>query len=122
LTVTGTSGSIVHSTGITLVVTPAPDFSLSISPSSVTVLRGQTGTYTVSTSAVGGFTGPVTLSIAGLPARSSASFTPNPVAASGAAALHVSTASRTPRGDFTLIITGTTGSLVHQATATLVVR
>jgi hypothetical protein len=34
----------------------------------------------------------------------------------------VSTTGRTPRGTFTLLITGTSGSLVHSATATLVVR
>ncbi|MGR6319912.1 hypothetical protein Q2K19_26325 [Micromonospora soli] len=62
------------------------------------------------------------LSVAGLPTGSSASFTPNPVGAAGAATLRVSTASRTPRGTFTLVITGASGSLVHQATATLVVR
>ncbi|SCG77060.1 S8 family serine peptidase [Micromonospora inositola] len=122
LTVTGTSGSTSHSIGITLVVTPAPGFSLTISPSSATVLRGHTATYTVSTSAVGGSTGAVALSTAGLPAGSSASFTPNPVSASGASTLRVSTTNRTPRGTFTMLITGTSGSVVHQATATLVVR
>ncbi|MET8909562.1 S8 family serine peptidase [Micromonospora sp. NPDC004551] len=121
LTVTGTSGSTSHSTGITLVVTPTPNFSMTISPPSATVLRGQAATYTVSTSATGGFTGAVALTVTGLPTGSSASFTPNPVSASGASTLRVSTTSRTPRGTFTIVITGTSGSLIHQATATLVV-
>lgn len=122
LTATGTSGSTSHSTGITLVVTPAPDFSVSVSPPSATVLRGQAATYTVSTSAIGGFTGAVALTVTGLPTGASASFTPNPVSASGASALRVSTTSRTPRGTFPMLITGTSGTLVHQATATLMVR
>ncbi|MGW3602754.1 S8 family serine peptidase [Micromonospora sp. NPDC005161] len=122
LTVTGTSSSKSHSTGITLVVTPAPDFSLTVSPSAATVQRGQTATYAVSTSAIGGFAGTVALSVTGLPTGSSASFTPNPVGAAGASTLRVNTASRTPRGTFAMVITGTSGSLVHQATATLIVR
>ncbi|MET8311909.1 S8 family serine peptidase [Micromonospora sp. NPDC005173] len=122
LTVTGTSGSTSHSTGITLVVTPAPDFTVTISPSSATVLRGRAVTYTVSTSAIGGFTGAVALSVTGLPTGSSASFTPNPVSASGASTLQVCTTKRTPRGTFPMVITGATGPVVHHATATLVVR
>ncbi|MFU8874368.1 S8 family serine peptidase [Micromonospora sp. SL4-19] len=122
LTLTGTTGATSHSTGINLMVTPAPDFSLTISPSSATVLRGRSTTYTVSISPVGGLTGAVALSTAGLPADSTASFTPNPVGASGTSTLQVSTTGRTPRGTFTMLITGTSGSAVHQITATLVIR
>jgi subtilisin family serine protease len=122
LTVTGTSGSTSHSVAITLVVTPKPDFALSASPSSNTVLRRQSASWTVSGTAVGGFAGVVALSIAGLPAGSSASFTPSAITGSGASTLRVSTTGQTARGTFTLRITGTSGSLVHQATVTLVVR
>jgi subtilisin family serine protease len=122
LTVTGTSGSTSHPIGITLVVTPAPDFSVTASPSSAVVLRRQAATYTVSIAAVGGFAGPVALTVMGAPAGSSIGFTPNPVSAPGSSTLRVITTMQTPRGMFTLRIRGTSGSRVHEATVTLIVR
>jgi subtilisin family serine protease len=122
LTVTGTSGAISHAVGIDLVVTPAPDFSLTASPMSVSVLRRQTAYYTVTSTPVGGFAGPVALSLTGVPSGTSVSFTPNPVAASGSSTLRVTPGGLTPRGTFTLRVTGTSGALTHQATVTLVVR
>jgi subtilisin family serine protease len=122
LTVTGASGAISHAVGITLVVTPAPDFSLSASPTSVSVLRRQTAYYTVTSTPVGGFAGSVALSLTGAPSGTSVSFTPNPVAASGSSTLRVTPGGFTPRGTFTLRIKGTSGALTHQATVTLVVR
>ncbi|GAB3340207.1 hypothetical protein GCM10027452_13020 [Micromonospora halotolerans] len=95
---------------------------MSVPHSRTTLLRGRAVTYTVSTSAIGGFTEAVALKVTGLPTGSSASFTPNPVSASGAPTLRVSAAGRTPRGTFTMAITGISASLVHHTTATLVVR
>jgi hypothetical protein len=46
----------------------------------------------------------------------------NPITTPGTATLRVRAASWTPRGTFTLRITGTSGGLSHQATATMVVR
>jgi subtilisin family serine protease len=122
LTVTGTSGAISHTAGVTLVVTPAPDFSLTASPTYVSVLRRQAATYTVSSTPVGGFADTIALSLTGAPSGTSVSFTPNPVAASGSSTLRVTTNYQTPRGTFTLRINGTRGALTHQVTVTLVVR
>jgi hypothetical protein len=121
LTITGTAGGISHTTAVTLVVSPR-DFTLSVSPSSVTILRKQTAKYTVAVSVVGGSVGNVSLSVAGLPAGTTAVFSPNPVGSPGSSTLTVKTTSSTPRGLFTLRITGTASSLVHQASATLRVR
>ncbi len=99
----------------------APDFSLSASPASVTVTAGAPANYTVNISPSGGFSGPVSLSASGLPAGASASFNPNP--ASGlSSALTISTSSTTPAGSYIFTVTGTSGSLTHTATATLVVQ
>jgi uncharacterized membrane protein len=121
LTVTGTSDPTTHSATITLMIT-ARDFTLSASPSSVTVSRGQTASYTVSVGSVGGFTGNVSLSVTGLPAGASATFSPNPVGPPGSSTLRVRTTSSTPRGTFTIRVTGTGGSLVHEVGVTLTVR
>jgi subtilisin family serine protease len=99
-----------------------PDFALSVSPSSVTVRRGKTARYTVAVSVTGGSVGEVSLTVAGLPNGTKAIFSPNPAGSPGSATLRVKTKPWTRRGAYTLLITGTSGSLVHNATATLIVR
>jgi uncharacterized membrane protein len=121
LTVTGTSGATTHSAAVTLVVA-VRDFAVSASPASVTIYRGQTASYTVTVSTLGGFTGNVTLALSGAPSSTSVSWTGNPVTAPGNATLRVRSTGSTPRGTFTLRITGTSGSLSHQVTVTLIVR
>jgi subtilisin family serine protease len=122
LTVTGTSGSTAHSTGVTLVVTPPPDFSVTAAPASASVLRRQTAAYTITTASIGAFAGTVALSVTGAPAGSSASCTPNPSAVPGTSALRVTTTGQTPRGTFTLRVNATSGAVTHQTTVTLVVH
>lgn len=121
LTVTGTSGALVHSAQVTLVVSPPPDFGLSVSPSSRTVVRGGSTSYTVSVSSIGGFAGAVSLSVTGLPGASTATFSPSAPVAPGSSTMTIRTSGRTPRGTFTLKVTGTSGSITHQATTTLIV-
>jgi subtilisin family serine protease len=122
LTITGTSGSTAHSTGVTLVVTPPPDFSVTAAPASASVLRRQTAAYTITTAPIGAFTGTVALSVTGVPTGSSASFSPNPAAVPGTSGLRVTTTGQTPRGTFTLRVNATSGTITHQTTVTLVVR
>jgi hypothetical protein len=122
LTITGTNGALTHQTSVTLVVQapPAPDFTLGASPSSRTVKRGGSTTYAVTITKVNGFSGSVSLSVNGVPNKASASFNPNP--ATSSSTLTVSTSQKTSRGTFTLAIKGTSGSLTHTRTVTLVVK
>jgi hypothetical protein len=124
LTITGTSGTLVHSTTVTLVVTGgvSPDFTISVSPTSLNVTRGNTGRYTVTIGAVNGFTGTVSLSVAGLPSRVTASFSPTSIAGSGTSTLSVQVSRNASRGTRSLTITGTSGSLSHSTTANLVIQ
>ena len=107
---------------MTFVVTATPDFSLAVAPASATVTAGQSTAYTVSVAAQGGFVGSVSLSVAGLPSAATGSFAPNPVPGAGTSTLTVRTQRFTTRGTFTVRITGRSGALTHQVTATLVVR
>jgi hypothetical protein len=122
LTVTGISGTTTHTASITLTVTPPPDFSLSASPPSVTVSRGQTASYTVSSSSIGGFTGSVSLTVSGLPSHVTATWVSNPIPTPGSTTLQLRTTNSTSRGTFTVRVTGTSGTLTHYVTVTLVVR
>ena len=76
----------------------------------------------VTISAINGFNGSVSLSVSGLPSRSTGSFNPTSVTGSGTSTLKISTRSRTSTGTRTLTIKGTSGSLTHSSTVTLTVR
>jgi hypothetical protein len=102
---------------------PATDFSLSATPSSQTVVQGNSTTYTASVAAVNGFTGTVTLSASGLPAGATASFSPAMVTNSGNSTMTLKTASTTPIGSSTITITGTgTTGTPKTPTVTLIVK
>ena len=100
----------------------APDFSLSVTPSSQTTTPGNSTTYTTTVGALNGFTGTVNLSVNGLPTGATAGFNPSSVSTSGSSTLTISTGTTTPTGTYPLTITGTGGTLSHSATATLVVN
>jgi len=125
LTITGTSGSLVHTASVTLAVTapPAPNFSLSASPSSVSVSRrnpngGANTTITVTPTS--SFTGTVALSASGLPSGVTATFTPTSVTGgSGTSTLNLRPSSSSPRGTFTITVRGVSGTLTHTTTVSL---
>jgi hypothetical protein len=99
-----------------------PDFALAVSPSSQTVQAGNPTTYTVTTTANNSFNGTVTLSASGLPSGATASFSPATITGAGTSTLTVSTGSATPAGTSALMVGGSSGSLVHSASVTLVVN
>ncbi|HVB33135.1 MAG TPA: hypothetical protein VNJ52_01990 [Patescibacteria group bacterium] len=122
-TVTGTSGSLVQNLSLTLVVQQAGggsgDFSISISPSSQSVGPKSSTSYTVTVSALNGFTGTVNLSLSGLPNRTNSSFSSSTITGSGTSMLTISTTPKSAAGSYTLTVTGTSGSSSHTAQATL---
>ena len=103
---------------------PAPDFTVSASPSSQIVTQGGSTTYTATANATNGYSGSVAWSVSGLPAGASPTFnpqssTPTPTASS---TLNVTTSASTPAGSYTLTINGSDGTLSHSAQTTLVVQ
>ena len=125
LTITGTSGTLSHSTTVKLVVNPVggtPDFTISVSPTSLTVRRGSSGSYTVTIGAVNGFTGTVNLSVSGLGSRVTASFNPASIGGSGTSILTVQPAGNASKGARTITITGIGNTVSHSTSATLTVQ
>jgi hypothetical protein len=123
LSITGTSGNLSHSTKVSLVVQKGQtsDFAIAVSPTSQQVLQGEQTTYKVSVTSVAGFTSPVSLSVSDLPKGVTATASPNPVTPGTNSTLTVVAASNASIGNYTLTITGKSGSLVHSAQAALAV-
>jgi hypothetical protein len=102
---------------------PAPDFSVSDAPSSVTVVQGTSGTSTVTVGSLNGFIAATSLSVSGLPAGVTATFAPTSVtpAAGGTATstLTFNASSTATTGASTVTITATSGALSHTTTVLL---
>jgi subtilase family serine protease len=128
VTITGTSGSLNASTTLALTVNSSatPNFSVSASPTSVTVTQGGSGTSTITVTSTGGFNSATTLSASGLPSGVTATFSTNPVTppANGSATstLTLTASSSATVGTATVTITGTSGSTSHSTTITLTVN
>ncbi|PVZ55746.1 COG1470 family protein [Arthrobacter sp. H-02-3] len=101
---------------------PKPGILVQVTPSTRNVDQGQATSYSASVSSTGGFTGTVTLAVAGIPAGAAASFSPSSVklTAGGTAQLsmNVSTASSTAAGDYDLALTGQSGAIQSAAVQT----
>lgn len=97
-------------------------FTISALPTSLSVKRNSSGTYSVQVGALDGFADPVLLSVAGLPANCSATFVPPAVTGSGTSELTIQTQVDTPKGTFPLSIDGTSGAVSHSAAVTLTVK
>ena len=123
--VTGTSGALTNSQTVTLVVNPppAPDFTISAAPTSRSIRRGESTTYTITVAPQNGFTDDVTLNVSGLRSGWSGNFSPNPAAAPGyASTLTITTVPTATRTTATLTITGVGGGKSRTTTVTLTVR
>jgi hypothetical protein len=124
LTFGGTSGALSHSAAVTATVSaPPPDFTLALSPASLTIVAGAAGSpVSVTAAAVNSFSGTVAVAITGLPAG----VTANPASLSlapGVAQSTTLTAAVTAAGTTaTVTFTGTSGSLNHSAPLALTVQ
>lgn len=122
LTITGSGTYAVHTTTATLVVTaPATnDFSISASPTTLSLTQGTQGSSTISTAVTSGSAQTVSLSVSGLPSGASASLSPTSVTAGGGSTLSVD-AGTAATGTYALTITGTGASTTHATTVSLTV-
>lgn len=102
------------------------DFSFSASPTSHTIARGSSGTYTLTLAPIGGLTGNVSLSCNGAPGSTTCSISPNQVTLngvnSGQASITVTVSKHATVGTYTLTLKGTSGSITHSTTVTLMIN
>jgi uncharacterized protein with FMN-binding domain len=121
-TITGTSGTLTHTAMLNLTVNasaPAPNFSLSATP--YTLTQGGNGTSTITVTPQYGFSGSVMLSVSGLPSGVTASAF-NPASTMSTSVLTLTASSTAATGTYSATITGTSGSLSHTAMLNLTVN
>ncbi len=136
----GTSGSYSAVTGYDLVtgwgspngaglinalapVSKTPVFSLSASPSALTITEGTTATTTISSAIAGGFDSAVALTASGQPSGVTVSFSPASIAApgSGTSTMSITVASTAAVGTYTITVTGKGGGLTETTTVSVTV-
>ncbi len=118
VTLSATAGGTTQTT--TLNITPAPDFSLSPNPASVSVSQGAGVSANITVNPLYGFGGSVSLSAPNLPSYVSASF--SPVTTNGTSTVTFSAGPNAVAGSYPVIITGTSGTLTHSISLTLAVQ
>jgi subtilase family serine protease len=122
ITVTGTSGSITESTTVILTVNPAPGFTLSASPASLSVTAGSSGSTTITSAVTGGFNSPESLSASGQPTGVTISFSGASITGPGSSTMSIAAASTVAAGAYTITVTGTSGSMIESTAVTLTVN
>ncbi|MFI5303586.1 MAG: beta strand repeat-containing protein [Nitrospiria bacterium] len=120
ITITGAGGGISHQATVSLVI---QDFSLALSPSSITTYAGNSTTSTVTVTSLNGYNSAVALSCSTNNVSIGCSLNPVSVtpAANGSATavLSVTTLSTLPAGNYTVTVTGSSTGITHQVTFSL---
>jgi hypothetical protein len=104
-----------------LTIAQSADFRIDVNPPSQTSTQGQTTSYSVNVVGLNGFNSPVALTIAGLPAGVSGTFTPSSSVPDYSSTLTLTIPSNSPTGSFALIITGSGAGITRVAKVVLVI-
>lgn len=124
-TITGQGGDLTHSVQATLKVIeipPDPDFTIQVEPGVREIIQGESTDYTVTITGVNDFNSSVALSVSGLPAESTGSFSVTPLGVGGQSILTIEAGGSTPVGTYTLTVTGEGGGKTHPVTVTLTIK
>lgn len=118
-TVTGTEGGITHSTTVNVTVTAGNNFSISASPTSLTIQQGSSGTSTISTAVTLGSAQSVNLTASVSPSGPTTSLSPTSVTAGGSSTLTVNVGGGVALGAYTVTVTGNENGVTHSATVSV---
>ena len=114
LTVTGTSGPLVHSLNVTVRV---PDFNMTANPSTLSISPGSTDTSQILFQSLNGFQGGISTTVSVSPAGPKATLNPNnpslTVNGTKSSVLTIQVPSNQAAGVYNVTIKATSGSLLH---------
>ena len=96
-----------------------PGFSLSASPTSVSVAQGSSGTSTITSTVTGGFDSAVSLTATGQPTGVTVGFSPTSITGDGTSTLTMTVASSTVAGTYSITVTGTSGGTTETTAVSL---
>jgi kumamolisin len=120
--VTGTSGAISEVVTVTLIVTKAPpNYTISASPTTISVAQGGSGASTITSVVSGGFDSSVSLSATGYPIGVTVTFSPAKFAApgSGKSTMKITVGKKVALGNHTITINATGAGLPRTIQVTL---
>jgi len=110
---------------VTVVVNEPPDFTISVSPSSLSIRQGESATASISIASVGGFSDPVSLTATGQPSGITVSFAPStvtpPKGSSASSEISVKVESSVGTGSRSITISGRSGILSRSTILTVAV-
>jgi hypothetical protein len=119
ITIIGSGGGLTRTATYALTVNPllVPDFSISASPTSLTIQQGSSGSSTITITSINGFNQPVQLSVSGAPSGVTATLSPSqvtpPAGGTATSTLTVSVSTTATPGNYPLTVTGTNGTITH---------
>jgi uncharacterized membrane protein len=124
ITVKGNGGGLQQTTTLTLNVTPGANFTISASPSSLSVPQGNQGTSTITSAISGGLNSAITLSASGLPSHTTVSFSRNPIPApgNGSSTMTITVGAQAPTGSYPITVKGNGAGIQQTTTVRLTVE
>jgi hypothetical protein len=123
LTIIGTSGMLSHSATVAATISAPPDYTLTLSPMSLTVAAGTAGAQvSVSAVAVNSFSGTVAVSITGLPVGVTANPATLSLTPGVAQGTRLSATLNVASGTTAVTFTGISGNLTHSVSLALAVQ
>ncbi len=124
ITITGTGGGLTQTTTVSLTVTSGvtAGFTVSASPTTITVARNASGNVTISAAATGGFGSAISLSASGQGGSQTVTFSPSSISGgSGTSTMTIRVGRNASLGTRTITVTAKGGGITHTTTVTLTI-
>ncbi len=101
--------------------TSTPGYSLSASPGSVSIVQGNSGASTITSTVSGGFSGTIALAASGAPTGVTITFSPTSISGAGSSTMSIAVASTAATGSYTITVSGASGSTTETTTVSLTI-
>ena len=101
--------------------TSTPGYSLSASPGAVSIVQGNSGSSTITSTVSGGFSGTVSLAASGTPSGVTITFSPTSISGAGTSTMSIAVAATAATGTYTITVSGTSGSTTETTTVSLTI-